>query len=355
VSAGPDPPAVDLRSDTVTRPTRAMREAMAAAPVGDDVLDGDPTVARLERAVARRLGKEAALFFPSGCQGNQTALAVHARPGTEVVCDDRAHVLHYELGAPAVVSGAQLRPVPTRDGIPSAEAWEAAVRPGDRYHPETSLLWVENTHNLHGGVAVPVEVLREVREVADRRGLPVHLDGARLWNAAAATGTPLPEYAGCAETVMVTLSKGLGCPVGSLLAGSREAISKAWTVRKRLGGGMRQAGILAAAGLHALEEAPEEHLGALEGDHRRARRLAEGCAEIPGLDAGVPDTNIVMLGVRQPAPSAGRLEAALGERGIRMIAMGSARLRAVTHRDVDDAGIERTLEALRAAVAAGER
>lgn len=348
LDAEPYPEPVDLRSDTVTRPTDGMRRAMATAGVGDDVLDGDPTVERLEREVADRLGKEAALFFPSGCQANQTAVALHTSPGAEVVCDDRAHVLHYELGAPSVVSGAQLRPVATDGGVPSGEAFEEAVRPGDRYHPDTALLWTENTHNLHGGVAVPVDALREVRQAADRHGLPVHLDGARLWNASVATGVPLSEYAACADTVMVTLSKGLGCPVGSLLAGSREAMAEAWTIRKRLGGGMRQAGILAAAGLYALRH----HLEELEDDHRRARALAEGCGRIPGVAAAEPDTNIVMIRVEGEELDADELSDRLGEQDVRILPEGPRRLRAVTHRNVDDADIERALQALQAAVAA---
>lgn len=348
LDAEPYPEPVDLRSDTVTRPTDGMRRAMATAGVGDDVLDGDPTVERLEREVADLLGKGAALFFPSGCQANQTAVALHTSPGDEVICDDRAHVLHYELGAPSVVSGAQLRPVPTDDGVPSGDAWEEAVRPGDRYHPDTALLWTENTHNLHGGVAVPVDALREVSEVADRHGLPVHLDGARLWNASVATGVPLSEYADCADTVMVTLSKGLGCPVGSLLAGPRAAMEEAWTIRKRLGGGMRQAGILAAAGLYALRH----HLEELEADHRRARALAEGCGRIPGVSAGTPDTNIVMIRVEGEDLDAEELSGRLGEQDVKILPSGPRRLRAVTHRNVDDADVERALQALQAAVAA---
>lgn len=347
VEAEPYPEPVDLRSDTVTRPTDGMRRAMATAGVGDDVLDGDPTTGRLEREVADLLEKEAALFFPSGTQANQTGVLLHAVPGTEVVCEERAHIFHYEHAGPAFHVGAQLRTVPSDGGVVSGEAYEEAIRPGDRHHPLTSLLCVENTHNLHGGVSVPLEALREVREVADRHGLPVHLDGARLWNAAAATGVSMAEYAACADTVMVSLSKGLGCPAGSMLAGTREQMEEAWIHRKRLGGGMRQSGILAAAGLYALEFHREE----IPEDHRRARRLAEGCREIPGLHAPEPDTNIVMITVRgelTPGEVSDRLEGM----DVRIGPSGPGRLRAVTHRGIGDEDVEKALQALQAAMAA---
>lgn len=340
------PGPVDLRSDTVTRPTDGMRRAMATAGVGDDVLDGDPTTERLEREVADLLGKEASLFFPSGTMANQAAILLHASPGTEVVCEAEAHVLHYEMAGAAALSGAQLRPVPSERGVPDPRTFEAAIRGGDRYHPRTSLLCVENSHNLHGGTLVPVEALAAIREVGRRHGLPVHLDGARLWNAAAASGASLADFAACADTVMVTLSKGLGCPAGSLLAGTREAMGRCWRIRKRLGGGMRQSGVLAAAGLYALEF----HLGELAEDHRRATRLAEAADAVDGLAAEPPDTNIVMIRVTRPDRSAGELEAALEEEGVRILAIGDDRLRAVTHRDVDDEGVERAAEALGASV-----
>ena len=342
-----DPRPVDLRSDTVTRPTPGMRRAMAEAEVGDDVLDKDPTAARLERRVAELLGKEAALFFPSGTQANQAALLLHGRSGTEAVCEAEAHLFHYEYADAAFLSGMQLRTVATDRGHPGREAYDAAIRPGDPHHPLTSVLCVENTHNLHGGVVVPLEALREVKRLGEERGLPVHMDGARLWNAAAAGGASLEAYAACADTVMVSLSKGLGCPVGSLLAGSREVIDEAWRVRKRLGGGMRQIGILAAAGLWALDH----HLDRLPDDHARARRLAEGCAGIEGLRPDAPETNILMIHLEDPAPEPAELSRRLEDRGILISPEGPGRLRAVTHLDVDDAGIDRALEALRAAAA----
>lgn len=336
---------VDLRSDTVTRPTAAMREAMARAEVGDDVLEKDPTADRLERRVAEMLGKEAALFFPSGTMANQAAILLHTRPGTETVCEAEAHVFHYELADAAFLSGVQLRTVASDRGRVRAEAYAEAIRPGDRHHPLTSLLCTENTHNMHGGVVVPLRSLRAVQELAHARGLPVHLDGARLWNASAATGVPLADWAASADTVMVSLSKGLGCPVGSVLAGPRELIDRAWSVRKRLGGGMRQVGILAAAGLHALDH----HLDRLAEDHRRARRLAEACGQVDGLAADPPDTNIVMIRLA-PELEPAALSRTLETRGVRILPAGPDRLRAVTHLDVDDGGVERASEALRAAV-----
>ncbi len=362
MSGPPDAPPVDLRSDTVTRPTPAMREAIARAEVGDDVLGKDPTVGRLEERVAELLGKEAALFFPSGTMANQAAILLHTRPGTEAVCEAEAHVFHYEMADVAMLSGVQLRIVPSERGRVEAAAYAAAVRPDSPHLPTTSLLCVENTHNMHGGVVVPLASLRAIRELAAGRGLPVHLDGARLWNAWAATGTALDEWADCADTVMVSLSKGLGCPVGSVLAGPAALIERAWTVRKRLGGGMRQVGILAAAGLHALDH----HLDRLEEDHRRARRLAAACREVPGLEADEPETNIAMIrvgaraGPGAEAPEEGEgegppldpaaLSRALAERGVWILPAGPDRLRAVTHLDVDDAGIERAAAALAEAV-----
>ena len=338
---------VDLRSDTVTRPPPGMRAAMAEAEVDDDVLGKDPTVARLESRVAHLLGKPAALFFPSGTQANQAAMLLHTTPGTEAVCEAESHVFHYEMADAAWLAGVQLHPVASRGGRLTAADVGRAIRPGDRHHPVTSLVWIENTHNMHGGVVVPVEAMREVRSLSLDRGLPLHLDGARLWNAAAATGIALADFAAEADSVMVSISKGLGCPVGSLLAGPAELIDRAWAVRKRLGGGMRQVGILAAAGLWALGEV----LPRLREDHARARRLAEGCREIPGLEPLEPETNIVMIDLTRPGPTAEEVALRLADRNVLLIATGPARLRAVTHFDVDDEGIERALSELRTALA----
>lgn len=345
MAEGGDRP-VDLRSDTVTRPSAGMRRAMAEAEVDDDVLGKDPTVDRLEHRVAALLGKEVALFFPTGTQANQAAILLQARPGMEAVCEARAHVFHYELSGAAFLSGVQLHPVRSERGALDPDTVSEAIRPGDRHHALTGLICVENTHNLHGGTVVPLDRLRSIRSLAETRGLPVHLDGARLWNASAATGVPLAEWAACADTVMVSLSKGLGCPVGSLLAGSEAGAREMWSLRKRLGGGMRQVGILAAAGLWALDH----NLDRLPEDHARARRLAAGCDEIPGLAADPPDTNIVMIRLRRSGRSAADLSRRLAERGVWILPAGPDRLRAVTHLDVDDEGIVRALEALADAV-----
>lgn len=335
---------VDLRSDTVTRPTDGMRAAMASAVVDDDVLGKDPTADRLEKRIADLLGKEAALFFPSGTQANQTAILLLSDPGTEAVCEAESHVFHYELADVAWLAGVQLHPVRSDRGDLAAADVASAVRPGDRHHPLTSLICVENTHNMHGGAVVPLATMRRIRELASERSLPLHLDGARLWNAAAATGRQLAEYASCADTVMVSLSKGLGCPIGSMLAGPADLIAAAWSVRKRLGGGMRQVGILAAAGLWALDH----HLDRLATDHERAGRIAKACEELPGIRAISPETNIVMLDIERADLDAKTLSARLRERGVWILPAGSRRLRAVTHLDVDDGDVDRTIEALRA-------
>lgn len=342
---------VDLRSDTVTRPSAEMRRAIAEAEVGDDVYGDDPTVQRLQARLAELLGKEAALFFPSGTQANQTAILLHTRPGTEAVCEADAHVLHYELAAAAAWSGVQLRPVHTEEGVLTAEHVRPALRPDNPYLPSTSLICVENTHNMAGGVVMPLEVLKGLGALARERGLPLHLDGARLWNASAATGVAPSAFAAEADTVMVSLSKGLGAPIGSALAGTAEAIERARTLRKRLGGGMRQVGLLAAAGLYALDHNVER----LAEDHARARRLAEFAAGLEGFRVAPPDTNIVMIDIESEAPDPGAASAFLRERGVLILPAGPRRLKAVTHLDVDDAGIDRACEALEALARSGAR
>lgn len=332
---------VDLRSDTVTRPTPAMREAIARAEVGDDTLGDDPTVRRLEARVAELLGLEAALFFPSGIMANQTAIAVLTRPGSEVVVDTTGHIVDWEDGAPAQWSGVQLRTVPTPDGLLMPERVEAAIRPPGPFTIRTSLVALENTHNAAGGRILPLEAMRAVRAVARRHDVPVHLDGARLWNASAATGIPESAWAAEADTVMVTLSKGLGCPVGSMLAGTREIIDEAWRIRRRLGGGMRQAGILAAAGLYALDH----HRERLVEDHARARALAVRLDGLDGIRVVAPETNIVMVEVARDDLDAPTLLERLSEQGVRLSLFTSRRVRAVTHLDIDDDAIDRAVVA----------
>ncbi len=320
-----------------------MRRAISEAVVDDDVLGKDPTADRLERRVATMLGKEAALFFPSGTQANQTGILLHTEPGSEVICEADAHIFHYEYASAAWLSGVQLVPVPSERGRLDPEVVRAAVRPGDRHHPRTRLICAEQTHGASGGSVVPIQVLTGLRRVADELELPIHLDGARLWHAGVALDRPLSEVAACADTVMVSLSKGLGCPVGSLLAGSADLIEEAWTIRKRLGGGMRQVGILAAAGLYALDH----NLERLADDHARARRLFDACEEIDGLSPVPPDTNTLRIDVVREGLPAEQVSSLLAERGVWILALGPDWLRAVTHLDVDDEGIDRAIDALR--------
>ncbi len=331
-------PWIDMRSDTVTQPTPAMREAMAAAAVGDDVFGDDPTVNELQERTAALLGKEAALLLPSGTMANQVALRALTRRGDQVVCEDGAHVYRYEAGAPAALSGLLLTPVPAPGGALGWDLIEPHLNPDDAHFAPPSLVCLENSHNRAGGRIVPQEVVVEVGRQAHARGLSLHLDGARLWNVHAATGIPLAELAAPADTVSVCFSKGLGAPVGSLLVGPREVIARAHRARKLFGGGMRQAGILAAACLHALDH----HLPLLREDHRRARRLAEGLAN-PALALDHPvETNIVILRVADPAA----LLAHLRERGILAVGFGPGRVRLTTHLMIDDAAVTAVLAAL---------
>ncbi len=332
---------VDLRSDTVTRPTEAMRAAMARAEVGDDVFGDDPTVLRLQERVAALLGKEAALYVPSGTMGNQIALRCQARPGDQVVCEAGAHVYHYEGGAPAALSGLTITLVPTPDGLLGWDLVEPVLNPDDIHAARPALVCLENSHNRAGGRILPQAAADLIGRRAHERGLRVHLDGARLWNVHAATGRPLAELAGPADTVSVCFSKGLGAPVGSVLAGDRATIAEARRVRKQLGGGMRQVGILAAACLHALDH----HLPLLARDHEHARLLASGL-DNPALAVGHPvETNIVIVDVTPPEAAAGLL-AHLAERGILAVGFGRGRVRLVPNLDVDADGVRRALDAL---------
>lgn len=338
---------IDLRSDTVTKPTPAMRRAMAEAEVGDDVLDGDPTVKRLESRVAEMLGKPTALFFPTGTMANQAALWLQGEPGTEVYCHDDSHIVNWEIAGTAALAGLQVRVV--RGGpVLDAEALHAAFRrPFSIHAPRASLVCAENTHNGAGGMVTPLERLRAIRETAAEAGLPVHLDGARLWNASVATGTSLAEFAACAATVMVSFSKGLGAPVGACLVGDEQPMRRAWEVRKRLGGGMRQSGILAAAALHGLEH----HLGRMHEDHTRAKRLAADLAKVPGVQVVPPDTNIVMIDLVAGQESSTVVERAR-QLGVRCTSWNATRVRCVLHLDIDDAALTRATAALSEALRA---
>ena len=337
---------IDLRSDTVTKPTTVMREAMARAEVGDDVLGDDPTVRRLEEMVADRLGKQAALFMPSGTMSNQVAIAVHTRPGDEMICEAGSHTYCYEVGGPAALSGVLTQLIAGEHGVLVAERIVSNIHAGtDIHQAPTTLIVLENTHNRAGGRIFPIETMRGVKTLADERGIKVHLDGARLINAEVASGVPARDYAACADTVSLCLSKGLGAPVGSLLIGDAESIVRARRIRKRLGGGMRQVGILAAAGIYALEN----NVDRLADDHANARRLAEGLSELPGItvDPADVETNICFFGVDHPRFTAPELADALTERGVLTIALNPGDIRAVTHLDVTAEEIEQALGIIR--------
>jgi threonine aldolase len=336
---------VDLRSDTVTRPTAAMREAMANAEVGDDVYGEDPTVNALERQVAALLGHEAGLFTPTGSLANQLGLRLHAGPGQEVVADSQAHVVRAELGAAAVFSGITTRTWDAPRGLLDVDVVRGFVRPSSGpYLVSTTAIAVENTHNFGGGTVQPLDRLQAIRELADETGLAVHLDGARLWNAHVASGIPLHAYGEIADTVSVCLSKGLGAPVGSVLVSSAERIASARIWRKRYGAGMRQVGILAAAGMYALDH----NIDRLADDHARAQRLAFAIAEaVDGVvEAEHVETNIVVLDLAATPWTAAALAAAAGEHGVRISALGPTFARLVTHLDVDDDGITHATDVL---------
>ena len=338
---------IDLRSDTVTKPSPGMRKAIAEAEVGDDVLDGDPTVERLQARVASLLGKEACLFFPTGSMANQTAIAAQTMPGTEALLDADAHIIHWEMAGAAVISGVQIRPVVPEQGrlVMHADDLRRAVRPASKHAPLPGIVCLENTHNGAGGKVTALPELRALRAVADEHGLPVHLDGARLWNASAATRTPLADFAGCAHTVMLSFSKGLGCPVGAILVGDAPTIARAHRIRKRLGGGMRQSGILAAAALHALDM----HLDRLADDHANARRFADVVHGAGGAAVVPPDTNIVMVDVPDGMACADVIARAKAN-GVLVSPWKASRFRAVTHMDVDAATVARAAAVIRGAL-----
>lgn len=332
---------IDLRSDTVTKPTEAMLEAMMKAQVGDDVLGDDPTVIRLQNKVAERFGKEAGLFVPSGTMSNQIAIKTHTQPGQEVICDVGAHIYNFEGGGPAVLSGVQIRPVFTRDGIMDPEYVEENLRfEGNVHHAPTALIEIENTHNRGGGTIIPMKNIQDIRKIADKYNIPMHLDGARIWNAHVMTDIPFHEYARYFESVSVCFSKGLGAPVGSMLLGSSRFIEKAKRWRKVFGGGMRQSGYLAAAAEYAFDN----HIERLLEDHARAAYFANELALMRGVTVNLQavHTNIVMIDVvRCPAPD---LQKRLQQHGLDILAISPARLRAVFHLHIDDAMTERAVE-----------
>ncbi len=346
-------PFVDLRSDTVTKPTPEMRRAMAEAEVGDDVYGEDPTINRLEQRAAEIFGREAAIFVPSGTMGNQIAIKIHTRPGQEVICEERAHILDYEMAMLAHFSGCMARPVAGRDGILSWADIKRKVRPKTYYVAQTGVIELENTHNMAGGTVYPQSVADEICDAAHDAGIPVHLDGARVFNAAAALGKPVAEVTRKYDSVMFCLSKALGAPVGSMLVGSKRFIEMARVYRKSLGGGMRQAGVLAAAGLIALEKTPAQ----LPEDHGNARFLAEGLAQIPAikLDPKKVMTNIVIFDIGGTGMTSDVFSRKLAERNVLANGISPEAMRMVTHYDVDQAGCARALEAISAICAAKAR
>ncbi|MEW6200011.1 MAG: low-specificity L-threonine aldolase [Planctomycetota bacterium] len=337
-------PPVDLRSDTVTRPTPAMRAAMAAAEVGDDVFGDDPTVNRLQERVAALLGQEASLFVPSGTMANQLAIRCVCEPGDELILDQTTHSYNYEAGGPAALAGVSVALMSGPRGIFTPDQVAAFVRPRDDHFPRSRMVIIENTNNRGGGSIWPVESVAAIRPVAERHGLHVHLDGARLLNACVARGRKPTDYTRHVDSVSLCFSKGLGAPVGSIVAGRREFIVRAHRFRKMLGGGMRQVGILAAAALHALDH----HVERLAEDHANARRLAEALADMPGvgIDPTTVETNIVLFDLDPRLGTAAEFVTRLHERGVWMLALGPQRVRAVTHLDVSTEQIESAIRAL---------
>ncbi len=340
---------IDLRSDTVTQPTEAMRKAMAEAEVGDDVYGEDPTVLRLEQLAAELLGKEAALFVTSGTQGNQVAIATHAGRGEEVIAEAEAHIFYYEAAAVAAIAGAQIRQLKGTHGALDPDDVKAAIREPNVHHPRTALVSLENTHNRAGGTVIPLENLQAIRRVADEYGVPVHMDGARLFNAAVASGASAKAIAETVDTVQICLSKGLCAPVGSLVVGPREFIERARQWRKRMGGGMRQAGVIAAPGIIALTKMVDR----LAEDHANARWLAERLAELPGVTVNLEtvQTNIVIADIGLTGLSVPEFLARLQDRGVLATSFGGTRIRFVTHHDVTRADLEAAVPAISRVIA----
>lgn len=340
------PSLIDLRSDTVTRPTPAMLAAMNSAPLGDDVLGDDPTVIALQERVAEVLGKQAACFVPSGTMANQLAIRVNTEPGDEVIAHADSHIIHYETGAPAVISGASIRPLAGQFGQFDASDVESAIRPANDHFPRSRLVVIENTHNRGGGAVWPIERIAAVCNAASKNNLRRHLDGARVWNASVASGRAPAEIAAHFDTVSVCFSKGLGAPAGSAIVGERDTIARARRFRKMLGGAMRQSGLLAAAALYALEH----HVDRLADDHDNARRLADGLAGIRGLTIPMPvATNMVFVDVAPALGTAAAFCDALKRDGVLVLPTAPQRIRAVLHLDAPRTAIERTVAAFAAA------
>jgi len=339
-------PALDFRSDTVTKPTPEMRRAMAEAEVGDDVYGEDPTVNRLEARAAQIFGREASIFVPTGSMGNAIAIKIHTHHGQEIICEERGHIFNYEMAMLAAFSGCVARPIYSDDGTLTWTEIKKRIAPGIYYKAQTGLVSLENTHNMAGGTVYRQEVADDICDRAHEAGLPVHLDGARVFNASVAVGKPVAEITRKFDSVMFCLSKGLGAPVGSMLVGSKKFIEKARSVRKALGGGMRQAGILAAAGLIALEKMPVR----LKEDHDNAGFLAEGLAQIPGIkiDPKKVVTNILVFDVTGTGMDTAEFSRQLGGKNVLAAGINPQQMRMVTHMDVSRADCEQALETIRA-------
>lgn len=338
-------PAIDLRSDTVTKPTPEMRRAMAEAEVGDDVYGEDPTINRLEQRAAEIFGKEASIFVPTGSMGNTIAIKIHTKHGQEIICEERAHILDWEMAMLAAFSGCVPRTIRAEDGVLTWAEIKKKIAPSIYYRAQTGLIEIENTHNMAGGAVTPFEVMQEICDGAHNAGISVHLDGARIFNAAVALGRPVAEITGKFDSVMFCLSKGLGAPVGSMLVGNRKFIDQARRYRKSLGGGMRQAGVLAAPGLIALEKMPAR----LKEDHDNAKFLAEGLAQIPGIkiDSRKVATNILIFDISGTGMTSADLSRRLAERNVLANGVGPDAMRIVTHMDVDRGACATALEEIR--------
>ncbi|MBM2814901.1 MAG: L-threonine aldolase [Ignavibacteria bacterium] len=335
---------IDLRSDTFTMPTMEMRQVIAEAEVGDDVFGEDPTVIRLQVKIAELLGKESALFVPSGTMANQISIAVQTHPGDEVIVESDAHIFYYEAAAPAIISRVQLRPIPSSKGMMPVQSIESAIRGNDVHFPPTKLLCLENTHNRHGGTVIDIDYIKEVRTLAQKNKISMHCDGARLWNASAATGITPADYAGYFDTVSVCLSKGLGAPVGSVIASTRENILSALRWRKILGGGMRQVGIIAAAGLFVIEN----NLQNLKNDHANAKLFAEKLlsSEFIEIDINTIETNIVIFKLKGNA-NALQFEKKCLNNGLKILAIGPNTIRAVFHYQITRQQTEEAAEIIK--------
>ena len=334
---------IDLRSDTVTRPTEAMRRAIANAEVGDDVFGDDPTVIALQKRVASLLNKEAALFVPSGTMGNFLGVAALLDPGDELILERQCHIMNYEVSSVATLHGVQLNALDGDRGVMTSAQIEPHIKTQSLHTPGTRVIAMENTHNRAGGRVYPIEEMRRIKALAEKHGLRVHLDGARLWNAHVASGVSLAEYASCADTVNMCFSKGLGAPVGSILVSNAAVIEKAHRLRKRLGGALRQVGVLAAAALHAVDH----HIERMVDDHKHAKRLASFVEQVPGLSILFPvETNIVVVRVDESVFTADALLTQLKQRGVLAVPFGAGRIRMVTHLDVSSDDIDRAGEAL---------